>query len=492
MARQGRLASGTLGAVLLVGSVTAAPGQPADPGQPASKPAASSHPSVEPAEAQLPPVEPAWKTNGWKAVVPHAYVLRGLAAARSRPEPGAPAVFWLKGGTKVPVLEQGRTWWRVGWSQGRTGWMPAAELEPHASWVLLDARTGRVQRRIAAKGQWGAVSDGRALWSLANTGITRTVLGERPTFWAYPLREDRDGSFPYEAKWTPDRGLFGLLVDRGEGKERSFASASVRTGEVRTLSAPAQGELQHVSPGHRILLNRITPERTEAVLYDGQQGREIRQAKGTLLATDRSGTTYVADGNDLIRFDPELRPGARFKLPGNAFSACLSADEKLLAVATEAAKGEEPQVRTFLLRAGTLAPVLTLSPGSTGTDLHVLSGGPNGWWILSGAEEEGVVLTWFNARGRKLRSWEGAGEWAASPAGDAFYLAREDHLLSVDVKTGTSRKIPFSWRRELPARYLPKPSEPSVPTHLDVSSLTISPDGRTLILAEWLNGDPGG
>src|SRR5712691_9117134 len=67
--------------------------------------------SAEPAEAQLPPVDPAWRQHGWHAVVPHAYVIRGRAAARLLPEPEAPAAFWLKGGARVPILEQRRHWW---------------------------------------------------------------------------------------------------------------------------------------------------------------------------------------------------------------------------------------------------------------------------------------------------------------------------------------------------------------------------------------------
>src|SRR5438067_1545079 len=85
-----------------------------------SKPAAPlastpSHASPELTAAQLPPIDPTWRQNGWHAVVPHGYVLRRLAPARARPEANAPAAFWVQGGTRVPILEQRRDWWRVGW-----------------------------------------------------------------------------------------------------------------------------------------------------------------------------------------------------------------------------------------------------------------------------------------------------------------------------------------------------------------------------------------
>ena len=54
------------------------------------------------------------------------------------------------------------------------------------------------------------------------------------------------------------------------------------------------------------------------------------------------------------------------------------------------------------------------------------------------------------------------------------------------------RGFRYSWRRPLPARYLPKPADPETPTHLEVSALTLTPDGRTLVLTEWLDGDPHG
>jgi hypothetical protein len=69
-------------------------------------------------------------------------------------------------------------------------------------------------------------------------------------------------------------------------------------------------------------------------------------------------------------------------------------------------------------------------------------------------------------------------------------MARRSEVLVFDTARGTVRRIPYSWRRPLPRRYLPKPSDPATPTRLEVSALTLTPDGRTLILTEWLNGDP--
>src|SRR5262245_50125720 len=91
-----------------------------------------------PAAPALSAVESAWRANGWRAGLPHAHVIRALAAARTEPQPGAPVAFSLKGGARVPVLEQRGGWWRIGWSGGRSGWMPAADLEATTSFALID------------------------------------------------------------------------------------------------------------------------------------------------------------------------------------------------------------------------------------------------------------------------------------------------------------------------------------------------------------------
>src|SRR5207248_638108 len=56
--------------------------------------------SPEPEEAQLAPVDPAWRAAGWRAVVPHAYVLRQLEPARERPDASSPATLPPSGRTR--------------------------------------------------------------------------------------------------------------------------------------------------------------------------------------------------------------------------------------------------------------------------------------------------------------------------------------------------------------------------------------------------------
>jgi hypothetical protein len=450
--------------------------------------------SVEPTEAQLPPVDPAWHQKGWRAVVPHAYVLRRLVAARARPDPTAPAVFWLNGGVRVPVLEQGRDWWRVGWSRGRTGWMRVGDLEPHASFVLIDAQSGSVLRRMAAKGEDGPVADGRFLWSLANTGLTRTSLGEPSAIWSNAVKATRDDGLPASSAWTPDRSQFFMNVGP-EGHEALY-EATTDTGTVRLIGALPNSRLLRADRNGRLLIAQGDNETgSHAILYDAANRRELGRVPGMVEATARTGFLYVnTPGNELVRYSPSLKPGPRMRCAPHLESVCVSADDQILALSYQ--QETQGKMRLQLRRADTLAPIARLAadPERDPPDLLMLFGGPGGWAVLaSGDRDLGTRLTQFTRQGRRVRSWgddDGSTAWCMSPDRRTLYLARASDILVVDTSRGTSRRIPFRWRRPLPQKYLPRSSDSETPTRLDVAALTLTPDGHTLILTEWLNGDP--
>jgi hypothetical protein len=456
--------------------------------------------SVEPTEAQLPPVDPAWHANGWRPVVPHAYVLRRLVAARARPEPTAPAVFWLNGGVRVPVLEQGRAWWRVGWSRGRTGWIRVEDLEPHASFVLIDARTGRVLRRFAAKGEDGPVADGKLLWSLANTGLTRMSPTEPPSIWSSPVKATREDGLPGQSIWTSDRSRFFMSVGP-EGHESLYETAT-DTGTVRLIGALPNSKLLRADVNGRILIAEAEEAEEEegknasrVILYDAENRRELRRVAGKVEATARMGFVYVhTPGNELIRYSPSLAPGPRIRCASDLKSVCISTDSRVLALSYQAEIQEK--LRVQLRRADTLIPIARLAadPERDPADLAALFSGPGSWFVLATGdpEELGTRLTQFTRQGRRVRSWEAddSGAWCVSPDRRTLYLARESDILVIDTAHRTIRRIPFSWRRRLPQQYLPHTSDAETPTRLDIAALTLTPDGRTLILTEWLNGDP--
>jgi hypothetical protein len=461
-------------------------------------------------EAQLPPVDRVWRQHGWHAVVPHAYALRRQTPVRLRPSPDAPLAFWLPGGTRVPVLEQRRQWWRIGGTRGRAGWVSVADLEPHASVVLIDVQTGRVRRRLAGKGEQGSVAAGGCLWSLSDTGLARTSLGEPPAIWSNPVRPDPHGSLPDESVWTSDRTAF--FLDASSAKVPALAEVMVRTGTVRLLAYPARGlRLVHADATGKILLNGLS-ESSLYLAYDTRRSQRIGRAIGQVRAVARSGFAYAVarypgGKRELIRYDPDLKQVARLQLPGDLYGAYLSSDDRVLAVSYATNLNAARAVPHLeLLRADSFAPVISLAPDGHEHEslprIMALAGGSGGWSVLIRDHEvnTGVMyLERYDAQGRLIHSWDaprdtryvlGSGFWAVSPDGSFFYVARPSDILVVNNLDGTARTIPFTWRRPLPANYLPHSKDRQSPTHLEVSALTLTPDGRTLVLTEYLNGDP--
>lgn len=454
--------------------------------------------SAEPPASQRPPVAPSWQARGWQAVVPHAYVLRKLLAVRSSPRASASAVFHLKGGTRVPVVEQGQSWWRISWTQGRTGWVPARDLEPHAAFVLIDTGTGKMTRRIAAKGQWGAISDGTALWSLADTGITRTLLADRPSFWARKVAADRDAVFPERSLWTADRSHFYLrTADEGDG---ALLRTNVSTGEILSFGTPPKGDLAGVNSSGELLLRDPGKGKHQTRLYSPHRQQTVRQVSAAVQAVSRAGTTYLRRNRELLRSGPDLHTTARVRLPGDVIAVCLSADERYLAASYEITEDYSSQARVRIMDAQSLRTLITLSVPAEAYSpaIHHFGKWAGGWWTVGGGwvgdggEGQMEALVRYRKNGKPLSNSVGSQAYAISPDGKTVYLTDEDKLLRIDTTTGKSRSMPFTWRRSLPARYLPRPTVPDFPTRLEVSALSLSPDSKTLILTEWLSGDPQG
>jgi hypothetical protein len=448
--------------------------------------------SPEPTKEALEAVHPEWEARGWKAVVPHAYVLKKLLPALEKPEVGAAPVFWLKGGTRVPVLVQGQEWWKISWTEGRAGWVRVQDVEPHASFILIDTQTGKVQKRLAAKGQYGAVSDGKFLWSIANTGITRTLLDERPVFWSRGVAGDRNARFPETSLWTPDRSHF--YVRSREGDSGPLFRADVVTGAVEAAGTPPRGSLAGLTPEGRLVLLDTSHELSQALLFDPATSRTLRKVPAEGGMVSPAGLPYLWKGRELIRCSADLKPVQRLRLPAPVDSACLSADGNYAAVCYARGpyrNGESPyDVRIY--EAKTLRPVINLKlPETYAPYLSRMGASPQGWWVAGSGEMIGEVLFRFTRTGKYLEMVDGVSPTTSSADGKQVYFTdfkdEEERIVGVDPATGRRRVIALSWRRKLPAEYLPNPEGGTIRS--EISSLTLSPDGRTLIVTEWLSGD---
>jgi hypothetical protein len=186
-----------------------------------------------------------------------------------------------------------------------------------------------------------------------------------------------------------------------------------------------------------------------------------------------------------------LRQTHRVRLPYSIDSVSLSIGEEFVAatgLSNEAGYG----VRIY--RADTLRLVISLELPEEIPDLYLQRFGKSarGWWLVGNAEGRMALVARFTSRGKFLGFREAMSPATVSADGSQAYLSNEEEVLAVDTATGRSRKFPLTWRRSLPAHYIPKPTMPEFPTHPEVSSLALSPDGHTLIVTEWLSGDPSG
>jgi hypothetical protein len=437
-------------------------------------------------------VDAAWAQNGWRAASPVAYVVTRLAAAREAPTTAAAPRFWLKGGARVPVLEQRGDWWRIAWSGGRSGWVRAADLEAAASVVMLDARSGRLVRRLPGRDAWPVTPDGAALWAVSDTGLARLLPGELPALWLRAPGGPGESTSPGETVWSPDHRQAATRL-YGHNSANRLAILETATGTIRLATGP-EGELSRLDSQGRLLIAQSSEAASQALLYDLGPRQTVGQCPGQLRAAAKGGAVYLTCGRELVRCDAALQPGPRLTLPADPQSVCLSGDERVLAVCAGSWKKGKADFRLTLFDAASLAKIASwpVTGREPQTQILALAGGKGGWSIVASDEGGLPSLTRYTPQGRALRRWEAPSVWAVSPDGSAIYLARQKDMLVVQTGDGSALSIPLTWRRTLPASYLPKPSDPGIRTRFSTSAMRFTPDGRTLVLTEWLNAEPDG
>jgi WD40 repeat protein len=205
----------------------------------------------------------------------------------------------------------------------------------------------------------------------------------------------------------------------------------------------------------------------------------------------RAGISFLHRNAELIRCGTDLRATARARVPGEIHGVCLSPDERYVAVGfVDDSFGSEYVSLVRIFNAATLKPAVTLTlEAPDATYPRAVGARSGGWWLLAGGEG-GDSFIQFGRNGKAVKTHEAWGEGVTSPDGRTVYIADEAHVAAIDTGSGKERRFPFSWRKDLPAEFLPSPSNSDIGTRLRVSSLTVSPDGKMLILTEWLSGDP--
>lgn len=440
---------------------------------------------VEPGPEHLAPVDPAWKAAGWRAVAPHAYVTTKLLVVRVAPEATADISYRLKGGVRVPVLEQRRDWWKIRWTNGRTGWASADAFQSRATVLLLDASTGQLRRRLAVKGQWGFLSEGNRLWSFANTGLTRMELSEPPRFWAYPVTQDPDGNLPSDGLLSPDRST--LFFPAREPRKWSLGRVDTNKGKVRLINAP-RGRLEaFASHGSGLVFRR----KTTSSLVDAASGKQ-RSLSGELLAIGRDGNLYLRRGGTLLHTDRAGKTRAQAQLPKNFRSATMTADGGSLAICYDIHLGDNFHVRDTRLRLldpTTLRKSGGLALSEDGDRIETVLHGEWGSMVVSSGDGTLSTLTRYDNKGLEAGQWDATAGFDFDATRSMAFVAGENGLHSVPMGSGKGQDWQLSWRRKLPEGLLPNDPQTGVEVRPEISHITLSPDRKTLIVTERLAGD---
>lgn len=450
------------------------------------------------ADRQSPP--PPWSGSGWRAVFPHAYAMLRRVQVRATPDAAAPVQFEIPGGMRVPIYEQRGAWWRIGGTKARAGWVRAAEMAPHARCVMLDAKTGRVLRQFATKGQWSVLPRNDALWALADTGLTRVAWDGGPHFWSHAVKgANADGNIELNAAWTSDQVALPGVADGGSPKVFSLENGSSHT--VKT--DPALGTWQRADLLSGYLTSTITKSQPRTRLFDPFADRVLPAEEGVTLALDRSGHRAVLfpglagkpNGAELRLLGKNGEVRGKWKTGAEDVHAVFTPDGRYLAVAESA--GEGNGYRTAILTVPAMTRVVELhrpSPETeeSGSAIVALATTASGWTgILADAFDlRWGALTRWDRKGRIVSHRSVGGGWALSDDGRAAFAALPRQIERVNLHTGEIVRIPFSWRTRLITRNLP-PTMQNNP-HWAITHLALSPDQRTLIVLERLDGDPEG
>ena len=446
------------------------------------------------ADRQSPP-QP-WRGNGWRAVFPHAYAMQRRVQVCATPDAAAPAAFEIPGGMRVPIYEQRGVWWRIGGTKARSGWVRAAEMVPHARCVMLDAKTGRVLRQFATKGQWSVLPRHDALWALADTGLTRVAWDGGPHFWSNRIASNANASITREGVWSLDGREVAIV--HGDDRNRAELVSLTDGTALGSTSEDAPGVTLSGLDGYPHVFSRSDRDGHVLGLIDPFHHRQIKPAAGEVQAILTNGELLLdvktgAQAWELQRRTPDGRVVARWKHGDKLFSAVPTPDNREI-LAIESINDNLDHLRSTVLVTRQLRPVLKLRmPEKIKGDAATAVFRNQGGWLalITGAEApDDLSLAKWDAHGRFI-SARGFGQaWTSSANGDQLYLATDRGIERRDLKTGDRQPIPLAWRRPLLKRYLDRvfTGKP----HWEISHLNLSPDQKTLIILERLAGDPEG
>src|SRR5438067_2319227 len=109
------------------------------------------------------------------------------------------------------------------------------------------------------------MANGSALWSLADTGITRMLPGAEPEIWSQKFPATRDAPLSLLSAWSRDgQTLFVRTADSGP----KMAAVDARTGSVKILLRAGDGEINGIDAQDHVLISQTRGDEQHTLIYD--------------------------------------------------------------------------------------------------------------------------------------------------------------------------------------------------------------------------------
>jgi hypothetical protein len=459
-------------------------------------------PSPRAVSVCVPGVRPSPTKEGWTSATPHGYIVRPLVAVRSEPKPRAKPLYFVKGGDRLPILEQTEEWWKVQWPGKPAGWIRSEHIQPHATLILLDLEKGAFLRRIATMGEFGHLTDWKYAYAAANTrnGLSRTSLSNDRTVSFSGIRIV--SPLPGNGILNPSRErLTALLQSDKEDDPDRLAVVDLKRGSTvkRCRMNGGVSKVYPLASGDLLASYYDRTSRLARVSRSGDLKENLGEANVETIAPD--GTVYfigpasTRQTPTLYRYTPKTGRKALGALPAKIGDYHdLSVQGNQAFIFFNSPGSDQPGPDRIL--------VLDTRTGKTVRQLHapdfdmgtVFASSPRYLYTLN--EEAGEVSQVDNKTGRLASHW--SIEWPTYAADSRRLLTVSDKGIDIrDVATGALKTtLQTTWRPKDYQNYSPFQTADGQKTEqrapLKVSSIQISPDGKRALLTEYLEGDAGG
>jgi hypothetical protein len=144
------------------------------------------------------------------------------------------------------------------------------------------------------------------------------------------------------------------------------------------------------------------------------------------------------------------------------------------------------------LHLNTLAVQGRLKVNRQAANVAAVLRGRQGWLVIESGPEAWTSVTRYDSRGRETGGRDASVGHVFDPKRGIAFVAGESSVSALPLGRGKVRTWKASWRREIAEGILPQDPVSGIVVSPEISAITLSRDGKTLIVTERLAGDPKG